>query len=150
MADGAGDPVTAYLLVASMFRQIVERAPDGAALRVVKHRKGAIITDLDESEAQRLLLADAIIPVDDEDSGEVQDDGDGDSDSGQGSGDPGTTGSTGDQGDGDTPPVVVADGPPLKTAGVAEWRDYAVLQGLPKADAAELSRAELISRYGAR
>lgn len=145
------------MLIASTFRQIVERAPDGAALRVVKHRQGAIITDLDEAEAERLLRASAIVPAAVLlDEGQGQGDGDGDNGQGQGqgdgqgSGDQGTTGSTGGQGDGDTPPVGGADGPPLKTAGVAEWREYAESKGLSKADAADLNRAELISRYGAR
>lgn len=134
------------MLIASTFRQIVERAPDGAALRIVKHRRGAIITDLDDAEAQRLLLADAIVPVVDEDI----DNGEVDGDNGQGDGAPDAGGPSGDSGDGDDPAVVDPDAPPLKTAGVAEWRDYAVSKGLPKAEATDLTRAELISRYGAR
>ncbi len=150
MADGTGDPVTEYVLTADFFDQIVERRPDRTALRIVKHRRGAILDDLTDAEAERLLSTGAIKPyvepepvIDEEEDnlGDGEDLGDGDGDD-LGEGEDG----------GDSPAADEAAQPvpaqPKKTASTEEWRGYAVLRGMPEAEAAEATRADLIAKFG--
>lgn len=140
--------MTDYVLKAGMFRQIVERRPDGSALRVVKHRKGAVISDLTEVDVERLLAAGAIAPVPEFDEGDDQ----GDDDTGTGSpDDESPAGDTGDQGDDGTPDSAgeaTSVAKPSRTGLVADWRAYAISRGLTEAEAADLTRAELIAQFG--
>ncbi|NKS52529.1 lipase chaperone [Rhodococcus hoagii] len=57
--------MTEYVLTALRFNQILERNDQGRAIKEIKHRRGALITDLDELEAERLLKAGAIVPASD-------------------------------------------------------------------------------------
>jgi len=57
--------VTDYILTALRFSQILERNDQGRPTKEIKHRTGALITGLDELEAERLLAAGAIVSVDD-------------------------------------------------------------------------------------
>ena len=65
MADRSGDPVTDYVLTASRFDQVLERDANGFPLKIVKHRRGALISGLSAAEAARLKAAGAIGPVPD-------------------------------------------------------------------------------------
>lgn len=141
--------MTDYVLTADFFNQIVERRPDRSALRIVKHRKGAILSDLTDAEVERLTSTGAIRPVpfavDEDQDADPGDDQGNDSDSGDGSDEEPSA----DDQEAEPESVATAStGRPLKTATVTEWREYAVSKGLPKAEAAALTRAELISRYG--
>jgi len=139
--------VSDYVLTADFFDQIVERRPDRSALRIVKHRKGAILSDLTDADAERLLSVKAIRPYS-EPVAIVDADDDEDPD------DPGTASPGDGESTGDSDDLAAGadddDARPLKTATVTEWRKYAESKGLPKAEAAELTRAELISRFGGR
>ncbi|QDQ93710.1 lipase chaperone [Rhodococcus sp. WB9] len=55
--------MTEYTLTAVRFDQILERDNQGRPIKVVKYRRGDVITDLDELEAQRLLKAGALAEV---------------------------------------------------------------------------------------
>lgn len=63
--------MTDYQLVALRFDQVIKRNSEGRPIEVVKHRTGAVISDLDRSEAERLLKAGAIVPIDSEDGDTV-------------------------------------------------------------------------------
>ncbi|MGU3587429.1 lipase chaperone [Rhodococcus sp. C26F] len=56
--------MTDYILTALRFNQVLERNDQGRPTKEIRHRRGALITDLDELEAQRLLRAGAIRPAD--------------------------------------------------------------------------------------
>ncbi|MFD3748334.1 hypothetical protein [Nocardia sp. NPDC058633] len=154
MADGTGDPVSAaaeYILIADRFDQIVERRPDRSPLRVIKHRRGDIVTGLTDAETERLLLANAIAPyVEPVLDGDHGDEDDADDEDGTDS--PDSTGDTdGDQGDDSTPDdagEATSVEKPSRTGLVADWRAYAVTKGLTEAEAADMTRAELIARFG--
>ncbi|NKR24035.1 lipase chaperone [Rhodococcus hoagii] len=53
-----------YILTALRFDQILEQDDKGRVVKRIRHRQGALITDLDDIEAQRLLGAGAIRPAD--------------------------------------------------------------------------------------
>ncbi|NKW16911.1 lipase chaperone [Rhodococcus hoagii] len=53
-----------YILTALRFDQILEQDDKGRVVKRIRHRQGALITDLDDIEAQRLLGAGAIQPAD--------------------------------------------------------------------------------------
>ncbi|NKV10930.1 lipase chaperone [Rhodococcus hoagii] len=53
-----------YILTALRFDQILEQDDKGRVVKKIRHRQGALITDLDDLEAQRLLGAGAIRPAD--------------------------------------------------------------------------------------
>ncbi|MBF6411207.1 lipase chaperone [Nocardia farcinica] len=134
-----------YILTADFFDQIVERRDDGTAKRIVKHRKGAIVSGLDEREVERLIGAGAIkprrAPADDDDS-----EGQGDTRSpGDGTPNPEQHGDDAAPSDTHDDEPAAAPDRPLKTAGVAEWRKYAVAVGMTEAEAESMSRAELIA-----
>ncbi|WP_280224940.1 hypothetical protein [Nocardia farcinica] len=140
-----------YILTADFFDQIVERREDGTAKRIVKHRKGAIVSGLDEREVERLTTAGAIRPhrvPGEGGEGEQSGDGEGEQSGGETTAD-GHTAATLPSGDGDTPDDPGANEAepdrPLKTAGVAEWRRYATALGMDEADAESMNRAELIA-----
>ncbi|WJJ10815.1 lipase chaperone [Prescottella equi] len=52
-----------YILTALRFDQILEQDDKGRVVKRIRHRQGALITDLDDLEAQRLLGAGAIRPA---------------------------------------------------------------------------------------
>lgn len=52
-----------YILTALRFDQILEQDDKGRVIKRIRHRQGALITELDDLEAQRLLDAGAIRPV---------------------------------------------------------------------------------------
>lgn len=154
-----------FILTADRFDQIVERRPDRSPLRTIKHRRGDIVTGLTDAEVERLSIAGAIMPyvppvLDDLDEDSVDDDPDGDPDadsSDRAEPDGRPDDQEGDQAadELDAAAVTEADEPteaadrPMRTAGVADWRDYAVrAHGLSRAEAAALTRAELIARFG--
>ncbi|WP_213573282.1 lipase chaperone [Rhodococcus sp. USK13] len=121
--------MTEYVLTALRFDQILDRDANGRPLKVIKHRRGAVISDLDEQEAQRLLKAGAIAeavqvadPADPADPADV--DGDGD-DQGGASPEPGSDAPT-------TPNQASADQPrkPRVTATAEKWVAYAKSIGL--------------------
>ncbi|WP_454835853.1 lipase chaperone [Rhodococcus qingshengii] len=58
--------MTDYQLVALRFDQVIKRNSEGRPIEVVKHRTGAVISGLDRSEAERLLKAGAIVPIDED------------------------------------------------------------------------------------
>lgn len=58
--------MTEYQLVALRFDQVIKRNSEGRPIEVVKHRTGAVISGLDRSEAERLLKAGAIVPIDED------------------------------------------------------------------------------------
>ncbi|MDJ0006510.1 hypothetical protein [Gordonia alkanivorans] len=57
--------MTDYVLTASRFDQVLERDASGFPLKVVKHRRGALISGLSAAEAARLKAAGAIGPAPD-------------------------------------------------------------------------------------
>lgn len=58
--------MTDYQLVALRFDQVIKRNSEGRPIEVVKHRTGAVISGLDRSEAERLMKAGAIVPIDED------------------------------------------------------------------------------------
>lgn len=58
--------MTEYQLVALRFDQVIKRNSEGRPIEVVKHRTGAVISGLDRSEAERLMKAGAIVPIDED------------------------------------------------------------------------------------
>ncbi|MFE3597325.1 hypothetical protein ACFXOH_21495 [Bacillus subtilis] len=159
-----------YILTADYFDQIVERREDGTAKRYAKRRRGDILTDLDEDDIERLTAAGAIVEVDGDGEIPVITDleppldvilAQGQSPVGtdpnkpfvpyrEGDGEGGTTAATPTP---DAPaPVPAAPAevppPPRKTATAVEWQAYGVTRGLSEAEAAGLTRAELIERFG--
>ncbi len=58
--------MTDYQLVALRFDQVIKRNSEGRPVEVVKHRTGAVISGLDRSEAERLMKAGAIVPIDED------------------------------------------------------------------------------------
>lgn len=58
--------MTEYQLVALRFDQVIKRNGEGRPIEVVKHRTGAVISGLDRSEAERLMKAGAIVPIDED------------------------------------------------------------------------------------
>jgi hypothetical protein len=138
--------VTDYILKAQLFKQIVERNDQGYPIKEIKHRKGALITDLDEFEAQRLLKAGAIVEASDEDP----------------EADPDGLGTEGD-GDASTPhepasaaPAASAAGAadptrPRATATAAKWVAYAKAIGIDedKVDAVAADKDALIALVAA-
>ncbi|MGW5377445.1 hypothetical protein ACWESM_18565 [Nocardia sp. NPDC003999] len=159
-----------FILTADRFDQIVERRPDRSPLRTIKHRRGDIVTGLTDAEVERLSIAGAIMPyvpsvLDDLDEDAVDDDPDGDPDADSPDraepdgrpDDQGPDDQEDDQAAGELDPAAVTEADeateaadrPMRTAGVADWRDYAVrAHGLSRAEAAALTRAELIARFG--
>lgn len=142
--------MTEYVLNADYFDQIVEVREDGTAKRYAKRRRGDILDDLTDDDVERLLAAGAIVELRDAEDGPLVTDptlswityreGEGEG------------GTTEPVPDSPTPaPDAPVDVPPApkKTAAVAEWQAYAVARGLPEAEAADLTRAELIERFGA-
>ncbi|HEY9314630.1 hypothetical protein [Williamsia sp.] len=53
--------MTDYVLKATYFDQAVERDEKGLPTKIVKHAQGAVISDLDEAEATRLLGCGAVV-----------------------------------------------------------------------------------------
>ena len=117
--------MTEYVLTALRFDQILDRDANGRPLTVIKHRRGAVISDLDEQEAQRLLkagaIAEAVVAADPTDPADGDDDGDGDEQVGA----PTAPGS-------DAPNQTSADQPrkPRVTATAEKWLAYAKSIGL--------------------
>ncbi|MGI5222177.1 hypothetical protein [Nocardia sp. CA-290969] len=144
--------MTDYVLTASRFDQVLERYENGAPKRMIKHRRGDIVTDLPDVEVERLLRAGAIRPAADveassESAGVVL---------GAGGAGGGTT-TLGEMqnangGAGSAAPENAGAGAgttdvemPKKTASTDEWRDYAVNhRDMPREVADSKSRAELI------
>lgn len=58
--------MTDYQLVALRFDQVIKRNSEGRPIEVVKHRTGAVISGLDPSEAERLMKAGAVVPIDED------------------------------------------------------------------------------------
>lgn len=121
--------MTDYILTAQRFNQILERNDQGRPIKEIKHRRGALITDLDELEAVRLLNAGAIIPADEH---EHHDDGDADEAGSEGDGDPVAHG---DGGAADSAPQSAPNsGAPLArprpTATREKWEAYAKARGI--------------------
>jgi hypothetical protein len=56
--------MTDYILTATRFDEVLERNEKGRPIKVIKHRRGAVLTGLDDSEVARLTKAGAIAPVD--------------------------------------------------------------------------------------
>lgn len=122
MADRPGDAVSDYILTALRFDQILEQDDKGRVTKRIRHRTGALITDLDGLEAERLLAAGAIIPADQARAGgDSESVGNTDSDSDHGDDDPGGESSG-------TP----ADAPrrPRATATLERWAAYAKALGI--------------------
>ncbi|MGV9666939.1 hypothetical protein [Nocardia niigatensis] len=141
-----------YILTADYFDQIVEVREDGTAKRYAKRRRGDILVGLSEDDVDRLIAAGAIAAasateVDGENPAIIDPAQPLDVILVQGEG--GTTVATPDV------PTPVADVPaevpvaPRKTATLVEWQAYGVAHGLSEAEAAGLTRAELIERFGA-
>lgn len=58
--------MSTFKLVALRFDQVIKRNSEGRPIEVIKHRTGSIVSGLDKVEAERLLKAGAIVPVDDD------------------------------------------------------------------------------------
>lgn len=58
--------MTEYRLIASEYRQALERDDRGVSTKHARHKFGAVFTITDADEAARLLDAGAVVPVDDE------------------------------------------------------------------------------------
>ncbi len=146
MADRTGDAVTDYVLTASRFDQVVARHDNGAPRRVIKHRRGALVTGLSDAEADRLLRAGAIRAAQPPAAQE------------SGSADPAS-------GHDDhvhfapnaEPPAAGADASaqsgtvverPKQMALKDEWVKYAAARGMAEAEAEALTKSELIERFG--
>ncbi|UVF60281.1 hypothetical protein SEA_MURP_7 [Gordonia phage Murp] len=59
--------MTEFVLTASRFDQVVKRDDKGFPLKVVRHRRGDLVSDLPDAEVARLLAAGAIRPAPDPD-----------------------------------------------------------------------------------
>ncbi|QDF17451.1 hypothetical protein SEA_PHROSTEDPHLAKE_7 [Gordonia phage PhrostedPhlake] len=62
--------MTEFVLTASRFDQVIKRDDKGFPLKVVRHRRGDLVSDLPDADVARLLAAGAIRPApgpDDED-----------------------------------------------------------------------------------
>lgn len=118
MADRAGDAVTDYILTALRFDQILEQDDKGRVTKRIRHRRGALISDLDQLEAERLLKAGAIALADDvrEDADDPVDDQSVDT----------------PPSDGDAPSQTAGDSPrrPRPTATQERWAAYAKARGI--------------------
>lgn len=146
MADRTGDAVTDYVLTASRFDQVVERHDNGAPRRVIKHRRGALVTGLSDAEADRLLRAGAIRAVQ---PPAAQESGSDDPASGHADHvhfaptlEPSADGS-------DVPaPSGASVDRPKQMALKDEWVKYAAARGMAEAEAEALTKSELIERFG--
>jgi len=131
--------VTEYVLTAVRFDQILDRDDQGRPIKVIKHRRGDVISDLDKREAQRLLKAGAITEAVEVAEPAAEDDGDGDDQNG-------------------TPPAVVTEAPtasgqtaadqprkPRVTATAEKWLAYAKSIGLADEAVAGKDKDELIA-----
>lgn len=130
---------TVYTVTASFYSQVVDRHDDGTAKRYAHHRRGDTITGLTELEVERLTRAGAIRPADAgpvEPAPEVVTAPPADT-TGAGAGEDDSAG-----GD-DNPP-----GRPKRTAKTEDWQEYAVSQGMSPEEAAQMSRSDLIEKYG--
>ncbi|PZT99483.1 MAG: hypothetical protein DI630_16840 [Gordonia sp. (in: high G+C Gram-positive bacteria)] len=127
--------MTDYVLLATYFDQAVERDEKGLPTKVVKHYQGAVISDLDEANAERLLRCGAVAEVEE------------------------ATGEDPEQPEPQNPPSGDVDSFGLerpKKAGTAKaWEDYAVAlfeksegaAGLNREDAEKATKQELIELF---
>lgn len=143
--------MTDYVLLATRYDRAVTRDEKGFALTTERLYAGAVISDLDEAEARRLLAADAIAAVatvdDATDHGEAN--GDDALDVVPPTPDP-TVG-------GPVVPPAADEAPvkPNKTAPVKAWEDYAVAlreftggaQGLTREDAEAATKQDLVELF---
>ncbi|WP_306358845.1 MULTISPECIES: lipase chaperone [unclassified Nocardia] len=129
--------MTDYVLTASRFDQVLTRYDNGAPKDVIKHRRGALVTGLSDSEVDRLLRAGAIrpAPVDSIVDGPVaviEPD----------------TGGVGEQQGEATPAAAAPVGEverPKQAAPKDAWIAFAVVRGMAEADAEAMSKTELIA-----
>ncbi|MDF3309758.1 lipase chaperone [Rhodococcus sp. T2V] len=121
--------MTEYVLTALRFDQILERDANGRPSKAIKHRRGDVISDLDEQEAQRLLkagaIAEAVQAADPADPADDDSDGDDQVGTPPAGGDAPTT-----------PNQTSADQPrkPRVTATAEKWLAYAKSIGLTDVD----------------
>ncbi|MFE7746866.1 hypothetical protein [Nocardia sp. NPDC057455] len=139
--------MTRYRLTALRYSQIVD-APKGGPIEYARRRRGDVF-ELDDAEAERLLKAGAVERVDDE---QPVDDGE-----------PGeaTAADVDEAGRGEQPvddagepldPADISAGPkgavPPRAGAKPLWVDYAVANGMPRPEAEEMTKPELIARFG--
>ncbi|UVF60515.1 hypothetical protein SEA_PCORAL7_7 [Gordonia phage PCoral7] len=130
-----------FVLTASLFEQVVERDAHGYPLKVIRHRRGDIVSGLDEADVARLLDASAIAPVPAENPAIVVVDAD-------------TVDVVSDDDavatDDEAPAVAPVPEPtgdlarPKITATKKVWVEYAVARGWTAADADDLDKQALI------
>ncbi|QFG08068.1 head-tail connector protein [Gordonia phage Toast] len=130
-----------FVLTASLFEQVVERDAHGYPLKVIRHRRGDIVSGLDEADVARLLDAGAIAPVPAENPAIVVVDAD-------------TVDVVSDDDavatDDEAPAVAPVPEPtgdlarPKITATKKVWVEYAVARGWTAADADDLDKQALI------
>ncbi|QDF17102.1 head-tail connector protein [Gordonia phage William] len=135
-----------FVLTASLFEQVVERDAHGYPLKVIRHRRGDIVSGLDEADVARLLDAGAIAPVPAENPAIVVVDAD--------TVDADTVDVVSDDDavvtDDEAPAVAPVPEPtgdlarPKITATKKVWVEYAVARGWTAADADDLDKQALI------
>lgn len=115
------------------------RPADGPRVIERKRFRHGDLIEVDGAEELRLLAAGALVPVDqNEGGGAAAEDAEAVAPPAIGSADTPVEAEA-DESDGDKP---------KRTANVAAWRDYAITQGIDGAEAAELTKAELIELVG--
>ncbi|QMU19009.1 lipase chaperone [Gordonia rubripertincta] len=129
-----------FVLTASLFEQVVERDAHGYPLKVIRHRRGDIVSGLDEADVARLLDAGAIAPVPAENPAIVVVDADTDVVSDE------DAVVTDDEAPAVAPVPELAGDParPRITATKKVWVEYAVARGWTAADADDLDKQALI------
>lgn len=130
--------MTEYILTAQRFDQALERDEKERITKLKRHRRGDIVTGLDESEARRLLEAGAIAELAEASSAEP------DVDSGDIPDAPRTAPPA-------TPPVTVdASERPANVAPKPAWVEYAIAHGIGREQADELSKAQIAAAVDAK
>lgn len=133
--------MTEYILTALRFDQILAEDEKGNVTKRIRHRRGALITDLDELEAQRLLNAGAIVPAPtgtDEDGTAEDADTDSDADASHEPA-PGS--------DAVRAPASTSGADPERprpAASVKLWAAYAEARGIPAEDVAAMANKDAI------
>ncbi|NKS97492.1 lipase chaperone [Rhodococcus hoagii] len=135
--------MTGYILTALRFDQILDVDEKGNATKRIRHRRGALITDLDELEARRLLKAGAIVPA--SEVGTDDDESDGDSDAGTGDADDANHAAGGS--DASTAPTATGGADPERprpAASMKLWAAYAEARGIPAEKVAAMANKDAI------
>ncbi len=135
--------MTDFVLTAFQFDQVLARDEKGRPTEKIRHRQGAIVSNLDGAEAERLLRAGAIAYVEasNVEDGDVEDPED--DSSAPNSIPEGASGSASTE-----PPTSPAkDGRPKNAAPKPIWEAYALKRGIE--NAADLNKDELVAAVNA-